>query len=122
MKKKILIVDDNGSYGLLLTKFLSYHGFLVRFESCPIKGLAAAADFIPDLALVDFNMPELNGDELIDHLLGIPALQQLRCLCITGNPEAAFKKIAAVAPGCRVLDKEISLENLLLEIKTLLNT
>lgn len=120
MKRRILIVDDNRGYGEVLGRFFARQDFIVSVEVSPLEALAAAPEFSPHFVLVDFDMPELNGSELLRLLLALPGLANIRCLCLTSDPAAARAPIAATNPACPVLDKSAALSVVLEHVKALL--
>lgn len=70
MKPKILIVDDDPSISLPLRELFESRGFFVRdAESGPqALDLIKKDSFVPDVALVDVQMPEMDGLELTERL------------------------------------------------------
>lgn len=82
--KTILVVDDNKDYRDLIKHLLAVHHFKV-LEA--VDG-AAALEIInhtpPDLALVDFNMPRMNGYELIQEVRSNYDLRSMRIIMFTG--------------------------------------
>ncbi len=120
MTPKILIVDDDEAFGRNTARFLHLHGYRCRFESLPAEGLAAAAAFGPELAVIDFEMPGLNGAQLAAGLLGLAGLAGLPMICLTAHPEGAAEALLRVNPLCRVLDKTGGLTGLLAAVKEML--
>ncbi len=60
-KKKIMIVDDDPDALAMMEKILSNEGYeLIKVSNATEVGLKAA-QMTPDLILLDFLMPELNG-------------------------------------------------------------
>jgi two-component system, chemotaxis family, chemotaxis protein CheY len=68
---RILIVDDSRVMRQIVTRTLRQAGFtghdLVEAAD-GVEGLAAVAQHEPDLVLSDWNMPEMNGIDLLDAL------------------------------------------------------
>ncbi|MCZ6538549.1 MAG: response regulator [Chloroflexi bacterium] len=64
MSKKILIVEDESDIRAALVAWLEDEDFEVAEAADGIDGLAEFKRFQPDLALIDMNMPGLNGTEL----------------------------------------------------------
>ncbi|OGR37322.1 MAG: hypothetical protein A2X29_06610 [Elusimicrobia bacterium GWA2_64_40] len=120
MTKRILIVDDDEAYGRNTARFLDLHGFSCRCESRPGEGLAAAAAFGPALAVIDFEMPGLNGAQLAAGLLGQAGPDGLPMICLTAHPEGAAEALLRVNPLCRVLDKTWGLAGLLAAVREIL--
>lgn len=66
--KKILLVDDELSITKLLGFSLSESGFEVKTAASGEAALALFAKETFDLAMIDINMPKMNGFEVIFHL------------------------------------------------------
>jgi DNA-binding NtrC family response regulator len=58
---KILIVDDEPSFSLLVSRILKDEGYRVKAMSNPVEALKAADDFEPDLIISDLRMPVMDG-------------------------------------------------------------
>jgi len=67
--KKILIIDDELSISAFLSEFLEMKGFEVETASQGEEGLEVFASFDPHLALVDLEMPVMNGFEFCKNIL-----------------------------------------------------
>lgn len=60
-QKKILVVDDDTTFLLMLQSFLAKKGFTTEVISDPLKALAALDKSKYDLILSDYRMPEMDG-------------------------------------------------------------
>lgn len=60
---RILVVDDNDDFRVMLATALGSHGFLVSQAANGEEALIAMAEPIPDMAIVDLDMPKMNGLE-----------------------------------------------------------
>ena len=62
---KVLIIDDDEDYSSLLVSALALH---VDYEFCVENdsrlAVATARTFVPDIVLLDVDMPELDGGEI----------------------------------------------------------
>jgi len=70
-RKKILIIDDNRSQLIVVQRLLGPLGFDVAVASDGSEGLALAARVLPDLVLLDIQMPECNGWDVAHQLRAI---------------------------------------------------
>jgi two-component system, OmpR family, response regulator len=61
---KILVVDDEGSIVDAVATALRYEGFDVREASTGRAALAAVAEFDPDLVVLDWMLPDVDGIEV----------------------------------------------------------
>ncbi|BAY31606.1 multi-sensor hybrid histidine kinase [Nostoc carneum NIES-2107] len=64
----ILLVDDNPDNLRLLAKMLESEGYVLRKSLSGRMALQAAQREVPDLILLDVNMPEMNGYEVCQQL------------------------------------------------------
>ncbi|MEX2207148.1 MAG: sigma-54 dependent transcriptional regulator [Myxococcota bacterium] len=68
MNPRILIVDDESNYLVILRELLSRDGFAVDALSEPLEALKLAAKRPFDVALVDLRMGDLDGVEVMERL------------------------------------------------------
>jgi CheY-like chemotaxis protein len=69
MCRRVLIVDDNSAFRAAARQLLERGGFVVVAEAGDgVAGLQAAAEHTPDLALVDVQLPDLDGFEVAERL------------------------------------------------------
>jgi two-component system, OmpR family, response regulator len=61
---RILVVDDEPSIVDAVATALRYEGFEVREEGTGRGAISAAADFEPDLVVLDWMLPDLDGIEV----------------------------------------------------------
>lgn len=61
---KILIIDDDPTVQLMLTRMLKKQGYEVIVASNGEEGIAKAQNFLPALIICDWMMPQMNGLEV----------------------------------------------------------
>jgi two-component system cell cycle response regulator DivK len=61
MKKKVLVVDDNGSNLMLERDLLEVAGFEVCEAENASNGIAAAKREKPDIVIMDVRLPDMRG-------------------------------------------------------------
>lgn len=81
--QSILVVDDDKIILDLTSQILTEHGFEVVAESSPLIAIEIAENHKFDMALVDFRMPEMSGEELRDKLKAIHP--DLPVVAVTAN-------------------------------------
>jgi CheY-like chemotaxis protein len=85
---RLLIVDDNRDAGESLAVLLRILGHDVRQVFDGQKAVALAAEFVPDVVLLDIGMPGMSGYEVAAELQALPALSHTRLVALTGYGSA----------------------------------
>lgn len=115
---RALVVDDSRAVRMILSKALKGLGFDVREASNGIEALEIIAVEKAALTLVlsDWNMPEMNGLELLKRLRSDPALASLVIIMVTTETELDQMSTAMEAGAneyvMKPFTKEILLEKL----------
>ena len=87
-RKKIIIVDDNASY-LSVVRVLLKSYYEVYPAPSASKLYKIIEKFIPDLVLLDVNMPEINGFEAITALKENPRYKDIPVVFLTAKDDEA---------------------------------
>lgn len=82
-KNRILIIDDEQELRNRLYFFLDEQGFEVQCCHNGEEGIKAALETNFDLILLDYNMPGMNGDKVLDRIKEEKASQKI--VFLTGN-------------------------------------
>ncbi len=82
--KTVLIVDDEPALSELLAKTLLYKGFQVIQAYDGSKGLELATRCHPDAIVLDLNMPEYDGIQVVERLRNGRATEKIPVLIHTG--------------------------------------
>ncbi len=91
-EQTILVVEDSPTQALLLEALLDQNGHNVIWALDGRQGLAMARQVRPDLIILDMEMPELNGDEVLRMLKAEPVLQHIPVVMVS-----AFDDIERIA-------------------------
>jgi two-component system cell cycle response regulator DivK len=83
MPKKILVVEDNEQNRILMRQILTYHGYEVLEAADGAAGLKMAGEHMPDLILLDLQMPVMGGLAVIRELRKTPELSKLKVMAVT---------------------------------------
>ena len=87
---RALIVDDSKTMRVILGRILRELEFEVQEASDGREALALlATKSQPDVALVDWNMPEMNGFELVQAVRANRAFDNIRLMMVTTETERA---------------------------------
>lgn len=83
MSKKILVIEDNEQNRILMRQILKYHGYELLEAADGAAGLAMAREHMPDLILLDLQMPVMGGFAVIRELRKTPELSKLKVIAVT---------------------------------------
>ena len=83
MPKKILVVEDNEANRILMRQILMYYGYEVLEATDGASGLEMARERMPDLILLDLQMPVMGGFAVIRELRKSPELSKLKVIAVT---------------------------------------
>ena len=117
---RVLYVEDNAANRLLVRRVLEAEGFSVTEAVDGPTGLSIAAAEIPDLILLDINLPEIDGYELARRLRSMPNLQAVPILAITANVMRGDRE-RSLAAGCSgYIQKPIDVDRLPEQVRSVL--
>ncbi|MDD5168815.1 MAG: response regulator [Syntrophales bacterium] len=83
MAKKVLIVEDNDKNRLLLRDILLYNGYEVIEATDGQEGIEEASRHLPDLVIMDIQMPVVDGFEARRILQESPVTKDLKVIALT---------------------------------------
>lgn len=83
MKARVLVVEDNPANLVLMEYLLRAFGYTVLTATDGVQGLELARREIPDVILMDLQMPKLNGFEAASQLKAHPALKGIPLVAVT---------------------------------------
>jgi len=101
----ILVVDDTPANLQVLVGLLKERGHRVRPVLEGRLALRAAKAEVPDLILLDINMPDMNGFEVCEQLKADPKLADTPVIFISGNTETVDKVRAFSVGGVDYVTK-----------------
>jgi DNA-binding response OmpR family regulator len=115
---KILVVDDTPQNVRLLEAVLGSNGYEVVSASSGQEALEKLAGWLPDLVLLDIQMPGMNGYEVCRRLRENPATQFLPVVMVTSSDSEV--RVDAIDAGADdFLMKPINQQELLARVRSL---
>jgi CheY-like chemotaxis protein len=96
---KILIIEDNLLNLELATDLLEANGFVVSSAQTAEEGLRMARELLPDLVLMDFSLPGMDGLSATKNLKVDPATRHLAVVGLTAHAMKGDEELALNA-GC----------------------
>jgi CheY-like chemotaxis protein len=91
---RCLVVDDSVSVRRATEAFLRDLGCEVEGAGDGLEALARLRRRVPDLALIDLEMPRMNGVELVRAMRAEPALHRVPVIMITSRASAKHRRVA----------------------------
>jgi two-component system, OmpR family, response regulator len=82
--RRILLVDDSADAAIAMSMLLEALGHEVRTEHDGPRALAALDVFRPEVVVLDIGLPGMSGYELAQRLRGMPELDGIRLVAVTG--------------------------------------
>jgi CheY-like chemotaxis protein len=99
MSGSILVVDDNLANARLVSYLLERRGYVVRTAVDAPDALAVLGEFIPDLILMDIQLPGMDGLELARKLKADPRMRHIAIIALTAYAMKGDEERAKEA-GC----------------------
>jgi len=91
-RRRVLIVDDSPDVADSLALLLKTFGADVRVAHSGAEGLAACADFTPELVFLDIGMPVMDGFETARRLRALPKAGKATLVALTGRGEEETRR------------------------------
>ncbi|MEE9549199.1 MAG: response regulator, partial [Candidatus Binatia bacterium] len=83
-KRKILLIDDDVDLTELLKATLEKTGkYEVRVQNSGSRGLDSAKLFKPDLIVLDFSMPDMDGSEVAQMMMDDEEVKKIPLVFLT---------------------------------------
>jgi CheY-like chemotaxis protein len=98
-RNRILIIEDNQLNLELATDLLEANGFVVASAPTAEEGLRLARELLPDLVLMDFSLPGMDGLSATKNLKTDPATRHLTVVGLTAHAMKGDEELALNA-GC----------------------
>ena len=117
---RILIADDNQQNAELVEAHIEGAGYETRIAGHGEETLKQAAEWQPDVLLLDVMMPKLSGFEVCKRLRASPLGQKTAVLMITALDQSTDIDRAVEAGTDDFITKPINKAELLLRVKSLL--
>lgn len=107
---RLLVVDDEPGVLQLVERFARELGFDVQYRGSGREALAALPDLKPDVALVDLQMPELDGIDVLRAMRA--AAPDCQVILMTGHATVDTAVQAVQAGALDYIEKPFDLERL----------
>ena len=118
LKGTILVVDDASVTLLLLTRILEAEGFQVHSTASGELALASVEAMLPELILLDINMPGMDGFEVCRRLKAEPRTADVPVIFLSADNETAAQLEGFLCGALDFVTKPFESEILLMRVRT----
>jgi DNA-binding response OmpR family regulator len=105
--RRVVVIEDDEGIGLALRIALEDRGYHVEVYADPVEVPYDSLD--ADVILVDFFMPQLDGEQVILRLQQVPQLKESRILLMSATPNLLDQ---AMRLGVECITKPFDLQTL----------
>jgi two-component system, chemotaxis family, chemotaxis protein CheY len=97
---RAMVIDDSRAMRMILKRIITKINFEVveAGDGKEALDLLAAMSEVPELALIDWNMPNMNGLEFVTHARADPRLREMTLVMVTTESEQG-QIVRALAAG-----------------------
>lgn len=119
MAKRILVVEDNDLNRKLFCDVLKSQGYAVEPVADGHVALQRAREFVPNLIIMDIQLAEVSGVELIEQAKRDPVLRPIPVLAVTAYAGKGDEERIRDAGVEGYLAKPVSIGPFMLAVKSL---
>ncbi len=117
MSQRVLYIEDNEQNLYLVRFLLERHGYQVVDALDGQAGIELAAALVPDLVLLDIQLPRMDGYAVARKLRANAALEQTPIVAVTSYAMSGDRE-KALAAGCDgYIDKPINPDTFLQQVE-----
>lgn len=121
MAKRILVVEDNDLNRRLFCDVLKSQGFAVEPVADGRDALDKARDFVPNLIIMDIQLPNVSGLELIEAAKADTILRSIPVLAVTAYAGKGDEERIRDAGADNYLAKPISIGPFMSAVRALID-
>ena len=118
---RILVVEDNERNLKLVRDVLQYAGYDVIAASSGEQGVALAKERVPDLVLMDLQLPTMDGTEALRILRNDPLTREIPVVAVTAFAMKDDRERALDAGFDSYIEKPISVRALPAQVRGFLD-
>jgi len=121
-RKKILIIDDHRETRELISKMLTNEEWRVITAPGGREGIQVARLQLPDIILLDMEMPHLDGIQTCKAMKRIPRVKKIPIIFLTANKDVESVKEAMKAGGSDYIIKPFDPDQLMNRVHKVLSS
>ncbi len=118
--KKVLIIDDDDTVHMIVTKILSESGYLVVSAKNGEQGFQLALKERPDLIILDVIMPGIKGRDLCVKIKSYDVIKEIPVIFLTAKNSQDDVQAELEAGAVSHLTKPIDAKEVLATVKSII--
>jgi two-component system, cell cycle response regulator DivK len=117
MNTTILVIEDNEQNLYLMRFLLESHGFTIVEARDGLEGIRTAESVLPDLILLDIQLPVMDGYTVATELRLRPALADTPIIAVTSYAMAGDRERALAAGATDYIEKPVDPDTVLERVR-----
>lgn len=113
MKKKILLVEDNGPLALALKTRLDSLGYNLITADNVASAMSSMVSRKPDISLIDINLPDGSGFDVAKQIRNNPNMPEIPMIFISASSDSGYRNQATTYSSAPFLEKPFNAEQLI---------
>lgn len=115
--KTVLVIEDNPDNMLLISDILEANDYSVLHAETGLKGIEMAEENLPDFIILDIQLPDIIGNEVLKRLRNKTVTQFIPVVAMTSYAMAGDRE-KLLAAGCNgYVEKPINPRNVMEQLK-----
>ena len=114
---RILVVEDRADNLTLIQEVLNTKGYTIYTAKNGREAIDIAGKEIPDLILMDMQMPVMDGFDSTRHIIGIESLKHIPIIGLTARAMKGDREKVLEAGCCDYLSKPVMPEDILRKVE-----
>lgn len=119
MAKTVLVIEDNVDNTELIAFILQKHGYKTLHADTGIAGVALALQEKPDFILLDIQLPDIDGNEVLRRIRADAAGKAVPIIAVTSYAMAGDRQHLLDAGCTGYIEKPIDPYNVVNQIKAI---
>ncbi len=120
MTRRILVVDDEPNIALSLNYLMERAGYSVRIAADGEEAIEAVKEALPDLILLDVNMPKMNGYEVCELVRTNPQWKHIPIVMLTAKGRDIEREKGLAVGADEYITKPFSTQEVVEKVRVIL--
>lgn len=119
--KKITVIDDEKEFVDTVRDLLTGRGFDVTYAYGGLRGLEVVKEVLPDIVVLDINMPDLDGRDVLAKLKKDEETKDIPVIILSARSDQFDESLGRELGAADYITKPYSSQDLIKKINSILN-